>query len=72
MAQARTDADGVVLSDAAGPVAAIVSIETYRELRAARDAADIALCEESKAHPEGAMTLDEVVAVLDSEDANRR
>lgn len=65
--RARLGHDAVLLTADDRAVAAIVPIEEYRELRAARDAADIALCERSKAHPEGAMTLAEFLVVLDAE-----
>ncbi|MGQ0465827.1 MAG: type II toxin-antitoxin system Phd/YefM family antitoxin [Sporichthyaceae bacterium] len=71
VARARVDEGGVLLADADGPVAAIVSIETYRELRAAQDAADIATCERSKADQDEPMSLDDVVALLEAEDAAR-
>jgi len=38
----------------------------------AQDAADIAVCERSKANPGDAMTLEEFAAVLDGEDSLRR
>lgn len=67
--RARLDHDAVVLTAGDRPVAAIVSIEDYRELRAAQDAADIALCERSKENSEGAVTHEELVAMLAAEDA---
>ncbi|HEX3827208.1 MAG TPA: type II toxin-antitoxin system prevent-host-death family antitoxin [Sporichthyaceae bacterium] len=66
--QTRTG-EHVLLTDGDTPVAAIVGIDTLRELQRAQDEADIALCLRSEADPAPRLTHDEFMAALDAEDA---
>jgi antitoxin (DNA-binding transcriptional repressor) of toxin-antitoxin stability system len=68
--RARERGQEILLTDADNrPMAAVVPIEILRELQATQDAADIAICEASKADPRPSMTHDEFMALLDAEDA---
>lgn len=67
--QARADGGHVLLTEGDAPVAAIVSIDTLRELQQAQDDADIALCLRSEADPASRLTHEEFMAALDAEDA---
>jgi prevent-host-death family protein len=66
----QTRAGGhVVLTEGDRPVAAIVGIDTLRELQRAQDDADIALCLRSEADPGPRLTHEEFMAALAAEDA---
>lgn len=69
--RARDSAEEIVITEGERPVAAIVDIATLRELQHARDLADIAICERSKAESQGGFTHEQVVVMLAGEDANR-
>jgi|GEM_PF-6527617 len=66
---ARAGGGAVLLTDGDTPVAAIVSIDMWRELQQAQDEADIAVCVRSDADPSPRLTHDEFMAALDAEDA---
>jgi prevent-host-death family protein len=67
----RAGDEHVILTEHDTPVAAIVSIETLRELQQAQDEADIALCRQSEAGPGPRLTHDEFMGLLDAEDTLR-
>ncbi|HEX3611631.1 MAG TPA: type II toxin-antitoxin system prevent-host-death family antitoxin [Sporichthyaceae bacterium] len=59
----------VLLTEGDTPVAAIVGIDTLRELQRVQDDADIALCLRSEADPSPQLTHEEFMAALDAGDA---
>lgn len=69
MQRARAGEEGVLLTEDDAPVAAIISIETLRELQQAQDEADIALCLRSKNRSGPGTTHEAFMARLDAEDA---
>jgi len=67
--RARAGKEHVLLTEGDAPVAAIISIETLRELEQAQDEADIALCILSKNGSGPTMTHEVFMALLGDEDA---
>lgn len=67
--EARASSDPVLLTDGDTPVAAVVGIETLRELQRLQDEADIAICLRSEADPAPRLTHEEFMAALEAEDA---
>jgi prevent-host-death family protein len=67
--RARAGAESVILTQDDTPVAAIVGIETLRELQRAQDDADIALCTRIVAGSGPRLTHEAFMALLDDEDA---
>ncbi|MGQ0466883.1 MAG: type II toxin-antitoxin system prevent-host-death family antitoxin [Sporichthyaceae bacterium] len=66
---ARATSTPVLLTEDDAPVAAVVDIDTLRELEHAQDAVDIAICEASQSDPRPSMTHEEFMALLEAEDA---
>jgi prevent-host-death family protein len=67
--RARAGEGHVILTEGDAPVAAIVDIDTLREMQQAQDDADIALCLKIKADGGPLLTHDEFMAILAAEDA---
>ena len=59
----------MLLTEGDTPVAAIVGIDTLRELQRVQDDADIAVCLRSEADPSPRLSHEEFMAALDAEDA---
>jgi len=66
--RARTGTERVILTQDDTPVAAIVGIETLRELQRAQDDVDIALCTRIMADSGPGLTHEAFMALLDDED----